>query len=133
MLRLCLDQKRPERRGADPVSGGLAFNDPARWGYCDVCAFDVAVADGLRVEHRYTKVGNNDSGCPGSGRPPKPSQREGKAQLVVSFVKLGARTSQRSYWRRMRQIKRDKARESRTILVPAPRVSLIKVVRYGGS
>lgn len=94
------------------VSDGLAFNDADGWGFCEYCAYSVAVAEGLRVDHRYASIGNNASLCPGSGKPPQPeTPYAAKALDIVSLWKLPTRVSSRSYWRALRQTRREKIRK----------------------
>lgn len=87
---------------------GKEFNDPTAWGYCEQCAFEVAVYDGVRVEHRFTRNGNDTSLCTGGGKPPK---REAPAHATalhqISLVKQGGRADRRAYWQRRRWVARN--------------------------
>jgi hypothetical protein len=96
-----------------PPRDGLAFNDPAGWGYCDYCALDVAVADGVRIEHRLVRNGHQDALCAGSDKPPavSPGAPDGAVQRrQISFQKDRARQHRRALWQEARWQKRAEAR-----------------------
>lgn len=52
-----------------PASDGLAFDDPAAWGYCPRCAFQVAAFEGQLKLHSHSAGDYTSRVCPGSGEP----------------------------------------------------------------
>jgi hypothetical protein len=88
------------------------FNDPTAWGFCDFCAFEVAIFEGLRVEHRRYRNGAVEDRCCGSGQPPvSPTPMEAEARQIVKLRKDYARQKERAYWQRLRYNARRTARE----------------------
>lgn len=97
-----------------PPLDTLDFNDPAAWGYCDRCCFDVAVVSGLRQSHRRIRNGSDDTPCAGSDRPP--AERPAPEAFPPEFINLRKpveRQRSRKYWQRMRFVAKRKAREQR--------------------
>lgn len=97
---------RPTGRVADD---GMAFNDPAAWGYCDICAFLVAAKDGVRLEHRYDRTHPHDTElCTGGGRPSvTPVPAHATRLKMISLVKSVSRADRRAYWQRRRWMARN--------------------------
>lgn len=62
----------PDVGDPEPVSDGVAFNDPRAWGFCRYCAFSVAVVleDGRMMEHKRRTGSWDHERCGGSGRKP---------------------------------------------------------------
>lgn len=95
-----------------PPRDTKAFNDPEAWGYCDFCAFDVAVFDGLRDEHRRIRNGNDSTPCAGSGRPPAERETPDATPRDQASLRKGMdRARSRQYWQRRRFLARAEARE----------------------
>lgn len=94
-----------------PPVDDLEYNDPAGWGFCEYCAFDVAIFDGRRVEHRRHRNGHDDAKCGGSGgEPVRPTPAEATPRQIVSFRKHIEVTRRRAYWQRQRFVAREHAR-----------------------
>lgn len=86
-----------------PPRDDKPLDDPEAWGFCDYCAFAVAVFDGLMDVHRRKRNGHDDSPCHGSGRPPLPEiPIEAEARQRVSLRKDPDRSTSRAYWQRTR-------------------------------
>lgn len=95
----------------NPPLDDLDFNDPSGWGFCDRCAFEVAVHSGLLVEHRYHRIGSDDARCTGSGKKPfGPTPLIAEAGAIVSFHKDAQRGRTRSWWQRERWKRRSEER-----------------------
>lgn len=85
------------------ANDGAAFNDPAAWGFCPWCAFDVAVFEERNIEHRRTRNGHDDQRCTGSGRDTvRPTPTEAKPLSMVSLRKEIERARRKAYWQRQR-------------------------------
>jgi len=90
-----------------PPVDNVGFNDPGAWGFCDFCAFEVSIIDGLRVEHQRYRTGSNDEMCIGGGRPPAgPTPVEATPRMQVDLRKPLSRAQRRGYWARQRQASR---------------------------
>jgi hypothetical protein len=88
--------------GVARTDDGKAFNDPTAWGYCDYCAFMVAIVDGVRLQHPRVQDGAKMP-CAGSGFPPVvPAPRVAAARKQVSLRKDANRAQRRRYWQRQR-------------------------------
>lgn len=97
-----------------PPRDDLAFNDPAGWGYCERCAYLVAVTKGdrIRIEHRRIRNGHEDAICSGSGHAPtQEAPPDAFPMHVVSLRKEPARARSRSHWQFRRFTARENARE----------------------
>lgn len=95
-----------------PPRDDMAFDDPAAWGFCEQCAFDVAVTkgDGVRIEHRYKRLGADKTECSGSGRVPLgPAPVEAKPRKQLSMKKDVTRMQRRAHWQRRRWNAREQA------------------------
>lgn len=89
------------------------------WGFCERCAFEVPVDDGLRVRHRRTRSGDEATEeCAGSGKPPPdgPTPTEAKALPQPSLLKSHSRTDRRSYWYNRRQVERASAESEAAVV-----------------
>lgn len=86
-----------------PLLDNKAFNDPTAWGFCEWCAFDVAVYMGQLIDHRRYRNDHNDVACPGSGRTP-PGHRPyvAVAKSRVNLRKEMDRARRKAYWQRQR-------------------------------
>lgn len=92
----------------------LDFNDPSAWGYCEWCAFSVAVKDGVRLSHRFTRLGSAKDMCRGGDLPPIDEQPvEALPKEVVDMRKGPTRARQRGYHQRLRFLARAKKRTER--------------------
>lgn len=103
------------------LDDGKAFNDPSAWGYCDWCAFMVAVDDdGVMVEHRLIRNGHDDWLCAGSGENSNANVPSVAAPAArVDLKKDRSRHRQRAYWQRQRFYARARAREKAEGLPPS--------------
>lgn len=111
----------------DPVRAddGLDFNDPSGWGFCDYCAFLVAVVGGLRIVHRRYRNGGDDSKCNGSGQVPvTPVPRRAKARQMVSLKKEPNRAKSRARWQRARWEARGKALKAKSMTLQPTRITV---------
>lgn len=96
---------------------GKAFNDPDAWGYCEFCAFVVAVADGVRLEHPRIRLGNEKETCQGSGGVPTEETPEtAKPRLQISLRKDAMRCRSRAWYQRIRFQKREELRQRRKLM-----------------
>ena len=94
-------------RSSDPPDP-TPFNDPDAWGFCEFCAFDVAVKDGRLIHHQYDRVGHNDEVCNGSlTEPPAHRPINAIARKRVSLFKDYQRSRRRAMWSRMRTTARE--------------------------
>lgn len=100
---------------SDPLvvraNDGAAFDDPAAWGFCPWCAFDVAVIAEHNIEHRRTRNGHDDQRCSGSGRETvRPTPVEARPLATASLRKEIDRARRKAYWQRQRFAARATAR-----------------------
>lgn len=95
-----------------PPLDDKTIDDPTAWGFCDYCAFMVALVDGKLIEHpRYRVYSGDKTLCNGSGIDPvesipycaTPRQR-------ISLHKLPGRTQSRARYQRQRTLYRKKLR-----------------------
>lgn len=107
MTGTALDDVEPR-----PPIDDVGFNDPGAWGYCERCAFDVGIRDGVRIEHRYTRNGHATAICVGSGKPVvvEESPAHATALIQISLIKDPSRARSRAHNQRRRWYSRDRAR-----------------------
>ncbi len=95
-----------------PPLDGKTLSDPTAWGFCDYCAFDVAVFDGLRMPHQRYRNSPADGMCRGSGQAPTmDSPLEAQARQTVKLLMSRDRLTKKGYWQRQRYAARATARE----------------------
>src|SRR5687768_6452465 len=136
-----LDQEPSRWGGVDPVSeeevdsrplrDDMAFNDPAAWGFCEMCAFEVAVTkgEGKRIEHRRIRNGHEDSLCTGSYKVPiGPTPAHAVARKQISLRKDANRAQRRAHWQRRRWHARENVANFNVSISP---VSVIATDDYG--
>jgi hypothetical protein len=108
-----------------PPIDNKAFNDPEAWGFCDVCAFEVAVFGGRLGEHLRFRNPTEGEGlhlCRGAYKEPiNPTPVEAWAKIYIDLVKSMSRQTSRRFW----QQKRWKARAGARSLKP------VRVLSYG--
>lgn len=76
---------------AEGVGDGVGFNDPGAWGFCDYCAFSVAVSleSGNRLPHRSRREAGVPGDCNGSNLPSVfPVPVEARPRPFVALMKL---------------------------------------------
>ena len=96
------------------IEDGADFNNPDAWGFCDFCAFEVAVTipDGVRVDHQHDRNGCNEGLCPGSDRVvAMQTPYTAKAREIVNLYKGMSRAKSRAFWQKQRSFAREKARK----------------------
>lgn len=104
-----------DSRGPRLAADGKDFNDPTAWGYCDYCAFLVAVLDGVRISHQRFRMGHDDAICNGSGlEPVEPVPVTAEARQRVSLRKTYQHTQSRSRCQRQRATTREALRRLRS-------------------
>lgn len=92
------------------ISDGMAFNDPDAWGYCEYCAFLVAVVKGKLIVHPEYRNSPNDGNCRGGGQ--KPTEDVPYAAMPRRLVNI-RKDKYRSESRGRKQRQRTLAREAR--------------------
>lgn len=100
------------------IRDGADFNNPDAWGFCEWCAFDVAVTipGGVRVDHRRFRLGGDDTPCHGSSLVTVlPSPGTAIAKTVVSLRKAADSARRRAYWLRQRMYAREKLRDLKEV------------------
>lgn len=94
------------------IDDGKGINDPTAWGFCDYCAFMVAVADGRMITHRRFRNDPDDALCNGSNRDPLADiPYPAEPRQCVSMYKDEHRGRTRAHYQRRRQAARDKRDE----------------------
>lgn len=117
--------------GPASIEDGADFNNSDAWGFCEYCAFEVAVTipEGIKVKHRAVRNGGDDATCNGSGSPAVlPTPLEAKARPRVVMRKDMQRARTRQFWQKRRSEARERAREEaseqRTKLLTPTRITV---------
>lgn len=122
-----LDRREKLKQAVGDVSD-VAFNDPGSWGFCEFCAMDVTVADGVMVPHRFARMGHNEEMCTGSSQPAAEHRPfTARQRKRVSLFKSPASGRRRAMYLRFRMNAREKARrEAAGALIVAQGANPIK-------